>query len=83
MSNSRLDSEKYSGSLDWLRYFCAFTLYMYGTSKLLHLQFNVQSELAHRAIGSLNDYQLTWYYFGVSRVYACIVQPTGISRCCT
>jgi len=68
-----LDREEYPGLLHWLRYFCAFMLYMYGTSKLLHFQFNLQSELAPRPIGSLNGYQLTWFYFGVSRVYACIL----------
>jgi hypothetical protein len=36
--------EKYSGLLDWLRYFFAFMLYMYGTSKRLHFQFNMYSE---------------------------------------
>ena len=70
---SHLDREEYPGLLNWLRYFCAFMLYMYGTSKLLHFQFNLQSELAPRPIGSLNGYQLTWFYFGVSRVYACIL----------
>lgn len=79
MSNPHLDREKYPGPLDWLRYFCAFMLYMYGTSKLLHLQFNLQSELAHRAIGSLNGYQLTWYYFGLSRAYACILGLTQVA----
>jgi hypothetical protein len=79
MSNSHLDGEKYSGLLDWLRYFCAFMLYMYGISKLLHLQFNMQSELAHRAVGSLNGYQLTWYYFGISRAYACILGLTQVA----
>lgn len=71
--------EKYPRVLDWLRYFCAFMLYMYGTSKLLHFQFNLQSELAQRAIGSLNGYQLTWYYFGFSRVYADILGLTQVA----
>ena len=79
MSNSQLDREEYPGMLYWLRYFCAFMLYMYGTSKLLHFQFNLQSELAPRPIGSLNGYQLTWYYFGVSRVYAWILGLTQIA----
>jgi hypothetical protein len=64
---------KYPRVHDWLRYFCAFMLYMYGSSKLLHFQFNLQSELVHRPIGSLSGYELTWYYFGFSRVYACIL----------
>jgi len=76
---SHLDQEEYPGLLHWLRYFCAFMLYMYGTSKLLHFQFNLQSELAPRPIGSLNGYQLTWFYFGVSRVYACILGLTQVA----
>jgi uncharacterized membrane protein YphA (DoxX/SURF4 family) len=63
----------YSKLLDWLRYFCAFMLYMYGVSKLMHLQFNMSSEVAQRPISSLNGYQLTWYYYGYSRVYASIL----------
>jgi hypothetical protein len=46
-------AEAYPKWLDWLRYFCAFLLYMYGISKLLHLQFNVRSQLVGRPVGSL------------------------------
>jgi len=70
--------ERYPKLLDWLRYFCAFMLYMYGVSKLLHLQFNL-AELAPRPIGSLNGYQLTWFYFGYSRIYACILGLTQVT----
>jgi hypothetical protein len=70
---------RYPKILDWLRYFCAFMLYMYGVSKLLHLQFNMASELAPRPIGSLNGYQLTWFYYGYSRVYASILGLTQIA----
>jgi hypothetical protein len=79
MVDSQPGRAEYPRLLDCLRYFCAFMLYMYGTSKLLHLQFNLQSELAHRAIGSLNGYQLTWYYFGVSRAYACVLGLTQVT----
>ena len=68
----------YPPILDWLRYFCAFMLLMYGTSKLLHLQFNLQSQLAHRTVESLNGYELTWYYFGYSRGYACLLGATQV-----
>ena len=73
-----MDAEEYPGLLDWLRYFCAFMLYMYGVSKLVHLQFNMQSQLAGRAVGSLTGYQLTWFYFGLSRTYACILGVTQV-----
>jgi len=69
----------YPKLFDWLRYFCAFMLYMYGLSKLLHLQFNWQSELAQRPIGSLSGFQLTWYYYGYSRIYASILGLTQVA----
>ena len=68
----------YPKVLDWMRYFCAVLLYMYGASKLAHFQFNRQAELANRAVGSLTGYQLTWFYFGYSRIYACILGLTQV-----
>jgi len=64
--------------IDYLRYFSAFMLYMYGMSKLVHLQFNMQTQLARQAVGSLNGYQLTWFYFGFSRAYAVILGLTQV-----
>lgn len=78
MSPPNEQVQRYPKLLDWLRYFCAFMLYMYGVSKLLHFQFNV-AELAPRPIGSLNGYQLTWFYFGYSRIYACILGLTQVT----
>jgi len=75
----QIKAEGYPRLLEWLRYFCAFMLYMYGASKLAHLQFNLQSQLAQRPIGSLTGYELTWFYFGVSRVYACILGLTQVA----
>jgi hypothetical protein len=72
------NAEEYPKLLDWLRYFCAFMLYLYGISKLAHLQFNMQSQLARQAVGSLTGYQLTWFYFGFSRVYASILGLTQV-----
>jgi hypothetical protein len=69
----------YPKLLDWLRYFCAFMLFMCGFSKLLHWQFNLQSELAQRPIGSLTGYQLTWYYYGYSKTYACLLGLTQVA----
>jgi hypothetical protein len=43
-------NKPYPKLLDWLRYFCAFMLYMYGMSKLAHLQFNMSAELAQRQL---------------------------------
>jgi hypothetical protein len=64
---------RYPKLLDWLRYICAFLLYMYGMSKLAHMQFHLPAEIAHRPVGSLSGYELTWYYYGYSRTYACIL----------
>jgi len=79
MPKLETNAEAYPRLLDWLRYFCAFMLYMYGISKLLHLQFNMQPQLAQRAAGSLTGYQLTWFYFGFSRVYAAILGLTQVA----
>jgi len=46
MLKLREDANSYPKLLDWLRYFCAFMLYMYGVSKLAHLQFNMSAQLA-------------------------------------
>lgn len=73
-----VESGSYPELLDWLRYSCAFLLYMYGASKLAHLQFHLGPELPHRPLGSLNGYELTWYYYGYSRAYACILGLTQI-----
>jgi hypothetical protein len=74
----RVDSRPYPRLLDWLRYSCAFLLYMYGVSKLAHLQFHLPAGISQRPLGSLNGYELTWYYYGYSRVYACILGLTQV-----
>jgi len=68
----------YPKLLDWLRYVCAFLLYMYGMSKLFHTQFHLPAEIAHRPVGSLSGYELTWFYYGYSRTYACILGLTQV-----
>jgi hypothetical protein len=64
---------RYPKRLDWLRYFCALQLYIYGGSKLAHMQLSLPAEYAKRAIGSLTGYELTWYYYGYSYTYAFIL----------
>lgn len=78
MQNTPAPVRSYPKQLDWLRYICAFLLYMYGMSKLMHLQFSLGPKLAGRPIGSLTGYELTWYYYGYSRIYACILGATQI-----
>jgi hypothetical protein len=72
-------AKAYPKLLDWLRYLCAFLLYMYGVSKLAHMQFSLPAATANRPIGSLTGYELTWYYFGYSRTYACILGLTQVA----
>jgi hypothetical protein len=71
--------QRYPKLVDWLRYFCAFMLYMYGVSKLAHFQFNMASAPSQRPVGSLSGYELTWFYFGYSRIYACILGATQVA----
>lgn len=80
IADHRAHAIPYPKLLDWLRYICAFNLYMYGASKLVHLQLHLPAEFAQRPIGSLNGYLLTWYYYGYSPTYTSIlglVQFTG------
>ena len=53
-------------------------LYTYGISKLLHLQFDLQSQLDRQSVGTLTGYELTWFYFGYSRAYAVLLGLTQI-----
>jgi hypothetical protein len=68
----------YPRYLDWLRYTSAFLLLGYGSSKLAHLQFHLNQALAHRPVTSLTGYELTWYYYGYSRAYACMLGLTQV-----
>lgn len=68
----------YPRRLDYLRYACAFLLYMYGGSKLAHMQFSLPPAIANQPISSLTGYQLTWYYYGHSRTYAAILGLTQV-----
>ncbi len=79
MSDPHEHIRRYPKLLDWLRYICAFLLYSYGLSKLMHLQFNMASELGSRPIGSLNGYELTWFYYGYSRAYVSILGLTQVT----
>jgi len=79
MMNQDESGKPYPRLLDWLRYSCAFMLYMYGMSKLSHSQFNMSSALAQRSVGSLNGYELTWFYYGYSRIYASVLGLTQVA----
>jgi hypothetical protein len=73
-------TDSYPKYLDWLRYLSAFLLFTYGSSKLLGRQFTVPPGMALRPVGSLSGYQLAWFYYNYSHVYAVIlglIQLTG------
>jgi hypothetical protein len=65
--------DHYPKYLPWLRYLSAFLLLLYASGKLLGRQFSVAPELALRPVGSLSGYQLTWYYYSYSHVYAILL----------
>ena len=69
----------YPKYLDWLRYLSAWLLFTYGLSKLSGTQFTLPPDIARRPIGSLSGFQLTWYYFGYSHVYARILGLTQLA----
>ena len=66
-------ADSYPKYLNWLRYFSAFLLFTYGSSKLLGRQFTLPPEIALRPVGSLTGYQLAWFYYSYSHVYAVIL----------
>src|SRR5262249_26299040 len=65
--------DPYPKRLDWLRFLSALLLFTYGSSKLLGRQFTLPPEVALRPVGSLNGYQLAWFYYSYSHVYAVIL----------
>ncbi|HMF90916.1 MAG TPA: hypothetical protein VKL40_09745 [Candidatus Angelobacter sp.] len=66
-------TDPYPKYLDWLRYLSALLLFTYGSSKLLSRQFTLPPETALRPVGSLTGYQLAWFYYSYSHVYAAIL----------
>jgi len=70
LAKSTVSYPKY---LEWLRYLSAFLLFTYGSSKLLGRQFTLPAEIALRPVGSLNGYQLAWFYYSYSHIYAVIL----------
>jgi hypothetical protein len=75
----RGDTKRRPKYLDWLRYLSAYMLFAYGLSKLAGVQFTLPPDIARKAIGSLTGYQLTWYYYSYSHVYASILGLTQLT----
>ena len=66
-------ADPYPKYLDWLRFLSAFLLFIYGSSKLLGRQFTLPPQTAQQPVGSLNGYQLAWFYYSYSHIYAVIL----------
>jgi hypothetical protein len=71
--------KSYPGYLDWMRYLSAWLLFTYGLSKLAGVQFTLHQDITQRSIGSLSGFQLTWYYYSYSHVYATILGLTQLA----
>jgi hypothetical protein len=71
--------KSYPRYLDWIRYLSAWLLFTYGLSKLAGVQFTLHQDIAQRPIGSLSGFQLTWYYYSYSHVYASILGLTQLA----
>ena len=68
----------YPKYLDWLRYLSAYLLFTYGVSKLAGWQFSLSPDIAAKPIGALSGFQLTWYYYSYSHIYARILGTTQL-----
>lgn len=68
----------YPRYLDWLRYLSAYLLFTYGVSKLAGWQFSLSPDIAQKPIGALSGFQLTWYYYNYSHIYARILGMTQL-----
>jgi hypothetical protein len=55
-----------------------YLLFTYGLSQLAGVQFTSSPDMARQAIGTLTGYQLTWYYYGYSHIYASILGLTQL-----
>jgi len=79
-SKSRIDSARVYGLLNALiRYCIAFNLASFGWKKLFGLQFVVPLSVAAGPMNQQSGEWLTWYYFGYSLVYGCIIAIIQIS----
>ena len=56
----------------------AYLLFTYGVSKLAGWQFSLSPDIAAKPIGALSGFQLTWYYYSYSHIYARILGMTRL-----
>ena len=60
------------------RYFLATMIISYAFAKIFETQFTSQPNVYDKPIGSLNGFQLTWYYYGYSYWYGLVIAITQI-----
>lgn len=60
------------------RYFLATMIISYAFAKLFETQFVSQPSVYDKPIGTLNGFQLTWYYYGYSYWYGMVIAVTQI-----
>ena len=58
---------------DGIAYLTGFGIAVFGWKKILHLQFRVPISFTDRPASQLDGETLTWFYFGHSYVFDCIV----------
>src|SRR5260221_1181206 len=63
----------YSGIQTRIAYLTGFNISLFGWKKLFHLQFRMPLSIADLPMSQLDGETLTWYYFGHSYVFACII----------
>lgn len=56
-----------------IAYLTGFGIAIFGWKKILHLQFRVPISFADRPASQLDGETLTWFYFGHSYIFGCIV----------
>jgi len=60
------------------RYFLATVIISYAFAKIFETQFISQPSTYDKPIGTLNGFQLTWYYYGYSYWYGLVIAITQI-----
>ena len=61
-----------------IRYAIALDLAIFGWKKYFHLQFNVDDKIASQPMNQQSGEILTWFYFGHSHVFGCVVASLQI-----
>jgi len=61
-----------------IRYAVALDIAIFGWKKYFHLQFNVDDKIASQPMNQQSGEVLTWFYFGHSHIFGCIVASLQI-----